>query len=189
MATAVSNFKKDGFQPIVKDNSKLQALSDIDIRFGDPDNEIIQFIEKISATMMSLGHALYKGDVYVKPRSVKFTYVLMTNVESYVNKMMVSDVIGEYLVKFCRKIIEIMSHHECELIPQIRFNWDLIEVRDGYCLSIRKRDFTECPIHTIDIGKIFPRAYASYYNCKEDLDPAPSYFQQSIENSFSESVN
>ena len=75
-----------------------------------------------------------------------------------------------------------MSHNECELIPQIRSNWDLIEVKDGYCFSISKRDFIECPIETRDVGKISPRAYAPYYNCKEE--PVPLYFQQSIENSF-----
>ena len=182
MAAAVSNLKKDGLQSIFKDNSKLQTLSGFDIRFGDSDNEIIQVIKKINATVMSLRYALCKGDVYVKPPSAKFTHVLMMNVESYVNKMMVSDVVGEDLVKLCRKIIEIMSHHECELIPQIRFDWDLIEVKDGYCFSTSKRDFIECPIETRDIGKISPRVYAPYYNCKEE--PVPLYFQQSIENSF-----
>ena len=94
MVAAVSNLKKDGFQSIFKDNLKLQALSDFDIRFGDSDNEIIQVRKKINATMMSLGHALYKGDVYMKPPTAKFTYVLMMNVESYVNKIMVSDAVG-----------------------------------------------------------------------------------------------
>ena len=54
--------------------------------------------------MMSLGHALYKGDVYVKPPTAKFTYVLMMKVESYVIKMMVSVVVEEDLVKFCEKL-------------------------------------------------------------------------------------
>ena len=80
IAAAVSNLKKDGLQSIFKGNSKLQALSDFDIRFGDSDNEIIQVIKKINATMMSLGHALYKGAIYVKPPTAKFTYVLMMNV-------------------------------------------------------------------------------------------------------------
>ena len=132
--------------------------------------------------MMYLRHALYKEDVYMKPPTAKFTYVIMMNVESYVNKMMVRDVVGEDLVKFCRKIIEIMSHQECELIPQIRFNWDLIEVKDGYCFSISKRDFIECSIETRDIVKISPRVHAPYYNCKEET--VHLYFQQSIENSF-----
>ena len=87
MAATVSNLKKDGLQSIFKDNAKLQALSDFDIRFGDSDSEIILAIKKVNATMTSLGHALYKGDVYVKPPTAKFTYVLMMNVESYVNKM------------------------------------------------------------------------------------------------------
>ena len=61
MGATVSNLKKDGSQSIFKDNSKLQALSDFDIRFGDSDSEIIQVIKKINTTVMSLEHALYKG--------------------------------------------------------------------------------------------------------------------------------
>ena len=68
-----------------------------------------------------------------------------------------------------------MSHHECELITQIRFNWDLVEVKNGYCFSISKQDFIKCPIETRDIGKISPRAYAPYYSYKKE--PVSLYFQ------------
>ena len=82
--------------------------------------------------MSSLGHALYKGDIYVKPPSAKFTYVLTMDVESYINKhkLMASDVIGEEIVKLAKRIIEIMCHPECEVIKQKKITWDLIEVKD-----------------------------------------------------------
>ena len=63
IAAAVSNLKRGGLQCIFKDNSKQQTLSDFDVRFGDSDNQSIQVIKKTNATMMSLWHALYKGDV------------------------------------------------------------------------------------------------------------------------------
>ena len=148
---------------------------EIDITFGESSNELIQVIKNVEAVMISLGHGLCKGDIYVKPPSAKFTFVLMMNVESYINKLMISDLIGENVVKFCRKIIEIMCHPDCELIRQIKFNWDLAEVKDGYCFSIDRRDFIECPIEDKNIGHISPRAYAPYYDCKEE--PAPLYFK------------
>ena len=184
IAAAISNLSRDGLQCTFQDNSKLQPLSelDIDITFGESSNELIQVIKKVEAVMISLGHELYKGDIYVKPPSAKFTFVLMMNVESYINKLMISNLIGEDVVKFCRKMIEIMCHPDCELIRQIKFNWDLIEVKDGYCFSIGRRDFIECPIEGKNVGHISPRAYAPYYDCKEE--PAPLYFKQSVENSF-----
>ena len=51
LAATVSNLKKDSLQSIFKDNSKLQALSGFDIRFGDSNNEIIQVIKKIKQTL------------------------------------------------------------------------------------------------------------------------------------------
>ena len=117
-----------------------------DLSFGDSNSELLQVIKKLGLMMSSLGHALYKGDIYVKPPSAKFAYVLMIDVESYINKLMISDVIGEEIVKFAKRIIEIMCHPECEVIKQIKFNWDLIEVKDGKCFSISRRDFIECPI-------------------------------------------
>ena len=132
--------------------------------------------------MVSLGHALYKGDIYVKLPSAKFTYVLMMSAESYINKLMVSEITGEEIVKFSKRMIEIISHPQCEVIRQTRFDWDLTEVQDEYCFSVRKRDFIECPIDTKDIGIVSPGAYAPNYNSKED--PVPLYFKESIENFF-----
>ena len=148
---------------ITQNFSHINEL-DVDITFGESSNELIQVIKKVEAVMMSLGH----GYIYVKPPSAKFTFVLMMNVESYINKLMISDLIGEDVVKFCRKIIEIMCHPDRELIRQIKFNWDLIEVKDGYCFSIGRRDFIKCPIEDKNIGHISPGAYAPYYDCKEN---------------------
>ena len=70
-----------------QDNSKLQPFDDFNrsISSGDSNNELPQVIKKLEAMMVSLGHALYKGDIYVKPPFAKFTYVLMMSVESYIN--------------------------------------------------------------------------------------------------------
>ena len=84
----------------------------------------------------------------------------MMDVESYINKLMISDIIWEETVKFAKRIILIMCHPECEVIKQIKFNWDLIEVKDGKCCSISNRDVIKYPIDLKDIGIISPRAFA-----------------------------
>ena len=188
-AAAIRNLKRDGLHCVFQDNSKLQPFDYFNgsISFGDTNNGLLQVIKKLEAMMVSLVSlpmmvSLYKGDIYVKPPSAKFTYVLMMSAESYINKLMVSEIIEEEIVKFSKRMIEIISHPQCEVIRQIRFDWDLIEVQDEYCFSVRKRDFIECPIDTKDIGIVSPRAYAPNYNSKED--PVPLYFKESIENSF-----
>ena len=48
---------------------------------------------------------------------------------------MISDITGEEIVKFAKRIILIMCHPECEVIKKIKFNWDLTEVKDGRCFQ------------------------------------------------------
>ena len=133
----IRNLKRDGLHCVFQVCSKLQSFDDFDgsISFGDSNNELLQVIKKLKAVMVSLGHALYKGNIYVKPPSVKFTYVLMMGAESYINKLMVSEIIGEEIVKFSKRMIEIICQPECEVIGQIRFDWDLIEIQDEYCFE------------------------------------------------------
>ena len=111
-AAAIRNLKRDGLNCVFQDNSKLQPFDDFDgsISFGDSNNELLQIIKKLEAMILSLGHALYKGDIYVKPPSASFTYVSMMSAESYINKLMVSEIIGEEIVKFSKRMIEIISH-------------------------------------------------------------------------------
>ena len=100
---------------------------------------------------------------------------------------MVSEITGEEIVKFSKRMIEKISHPQGEVTRQIGFDWDLIEVQNEYCFSVRKRDFIECPIDTKGIGIVSPMACAPNYNSKED--PVPLYFKESIENSFPNRIN
>ena len=127
------------------------------------------------------------------------------------NKMMVSDVVGEDLVKFCRKIIEIMSYHvtninnaqlltrslinvqnlslpaqgtlenphghlcSCQLFLSATLHPSekeeyfrllgqstrLLEVKDGYCFSISKQDFIECPLTPQIFGR-YPQEHTHH---------------------------
>ena len=118
IAAEIKNLKRDGLECVFKDNSNLPPFVNFDFSFGDSNSELLQVIKKLGLMMSSLGHALYKGDIYVKPSSAKFIYVLMMDVESYINKLMINDVIGEEIVKFAKRIIEIMCHPECEVISK-----------------------------------------------------------------------
>ena len=86
IVAAIKNLKRDGLECVFKDNSNLQLFVNFDLSFGDSNSELLQVIKKLGLMISSLGHALYKGDIYVKPPSAKFTYVFMMDLESYINK-------------------------------------------------------------------------------------------------------
>ena len=64
-AAAIRNLKRDGLHCVFQDNSKLQPFDDFNgsVSFGDSNNDLLQVIKKLEAMMVSLGHALYKGDI------------------------------------------------------------------------------------------------------------------------------
>ena len=80
------------------------------------------------------------------------------------------------------KKCEILSNPHCEVIRPLCIDYNLIEVNDGQCWSIKDRRFVDNAIADKDIGHITPRAFSPYDPTKE---PDPKYFKQILENSLS----
>ena len=74
-----------------------------------------------------------------------------------------------------------MSNPECELFPQMKINFDLIEVDDLKFFSISQRKFIDCSLNDEDFRKVSPRMYIKYDSSK---DPEPGYFKDGVLNSF-----
>ena len=87
------------------------------------------------------------------------------------------------LLKDMRKIIDILSDPDCEVVRPISIDYNLIEVNGGHCWSIKERRFVKNPIPDEKIGIISPRAFTTYEPGKE---PDPKYFKEILENSLSE---
>ena len=69
------------------------------------------------------------------------------------------------------------------MCDQLTINYDLVEVRDGWCYSIPNRKFIKDAIQDPSIGKITPRAFVDYDHTKNS---EPGYFQAILENSLDE---
>ena len=126
-------------------------------------------------------NVLYKGNIYVKPKQAKFTFIEMMGPESYLNKLMASEALREGILKHMNSLVKLMSNPECELFPQIKINFDSIEVDDLKFFSISQRKFIDCPLKDEDFRKVSPRMYIKYGSSK---DPEPGYFKDGVLNSF-----
>ena len=87
-------------------------------------------------------------------------------------------------MKHQREIEKYLSSHDCTIIPQIEFDFDLIEVSDEKCLKLSARKFIDCPLQDKDIGKKSPRMFTSYDS--NTVSPDAKYFTESVHNSFPE---
>ena len=79
-----------------------------------------------------------------------------------------------------KRVDSLLSDRECELGKQLKINHDLIEVLDGWCFSISKRQFVENAISHSDVGRESPRAFVVY---KRDKSPDVTFFKENLENS------
>ena len=121
--------------------------------------------------------------MYKKCDKAKYTYSYKCEVETYVNGLAANELFKARLLKYMKRVIEILANPFCEVIRPLRVDHNLIEVNDGRCWSIKERRFLDDAIKDKDIGHVTPRAFLTYDAAKE---VEPKYFKEILENSLSE---
>ena len=109
-------------------------------------NEVTVLIKKIAKAMELCTHAIYRSQVYARPDGASFTYVRMMDVTSYLHKLLANDFLRDGVMKHFQLLEKFLAHPACEIIAQLEFNNDLIEVSNGFCFSVRQRRFIPCPL-------------------------------------------
>ena len=110
----------------------------------------------------------------------KYSYRYKCEMEVFINSLAANETFKDRLLKDMRKVSEILSNPHCEVIRPLCVDYNLIEVNDGQCWSIKDRRFVDNAITDKDIGHITPRAFSPYDPTKE---PDPKYFKEILENS------
>ena len=169
-----------GFQ---LDGSAVPRESEIVDEQARLSDKLTVLVNDIGITMKRLGYALYGGKVYKKCDKAKYTYSYKCEVEAFVNSLAANESFKARLLKDMKKVIDILANPHCEVIRPLCVDYNLIEVNDGKCWSIRERRFLENAIADKDIGYVTPRAFSSYDPTRE---PEPKYFKDILENSLTE---
>ena len=100
----------------------------------------------------------------------------------FVNTLATNKQFKSRLIRDMRKVIDLLSDPHWELFQPLVIDYDLIEVNDGVCWSLKSRAFVKSPIEERQIGKVSPRAFCVFDPGKE---ADPKYFQEILENSLS----
>ena len=128
-------------------------------------------------------HALCNGMFYLKPQQASFTFVEMTDPNTYLHKLMSNETLNHGILRNLTMLVKLMSNTACDLFPKISRNLDLIEVLGGKCFKISERKFIDTPSKEDDFQKLSPRMFIEY---NPDVEPEPLYFREGILNSFPE---
>ena len=176
--------------------TKLQdAKLDIDMFGFEEDNaqsadeearlsdKLTVLVNDVGLAMKKMEYALFRGKIYKKVPMAMYTYAYKCEVRVFIDSLAANEFFKARLLKDMRKIIDILSDPDCEVVRPISIEYNLIEVNGGHCWSIKERNFVKNPIPDAKIGIISPRAFTTYEPAKE---PDPKYFKEILENSLSE---
>ena len=134
----------------------IENLVKVSIRDSRP-SDFFKTAEEINRAMMTLSNprVFCKGMVYCKPKDASFTFVEMMDPESYLNKLLVSEVLREQVMRHMNALLRVMSNPQCEAFPQIKIDFNFIEVNSGYCFKISERKFVSFPFSSEDFRLIY----------------------------------
>ena len=96
-------------------------------------------INDIGIAMKKLGYALCGGKVYKKCERAKYSYRYKCEMKVFINSLAANETFKDRLLKDMRKVSEILSNPHCEVIRPLFVDYNLIEVNDGQCWSIKDR--------------------------------------------------
>lgn len=157
----------------------IQSIDEI-ARLSD---KLTVLVNDIGIAMKKMEYALFRGKMDKKLPTALYTYADECAVRAFVNSLAANQCFKARLLKDMKKIIDILSDPDCEVIRPISIDYNLIEVNGGHCWSIKERRFAEDPIPHEKIGTVSPGAFAKY---DPNTEPEPTYFKEILENSLSE---
>ena len=147
-------------------------------------NKICSAVGLIERVMNDLDYRLHDGEVYRKVPQAKFTFVRSSSVNDFVHALLSNPKMAEVIAPQISSVISILSNSGCQIIRQIEFDYNLIEVKpQGCCFNIELKKFVHNPLLESSVGKVSPRAYVSY-TYQESKKPDPKPFIKSVCNSF-----
>ena len=106
-----------------------------------------------------------------------YTFEHASSIKKFLSVLANNDQLKEIIITNFNKLESILADPECEFTKQLRINYDLIEVSNGWCFSLSQRTFVQNPIQ--EIGKESPRAFVQYSHTKE---PEAKYFKEILQN-------
>ena len=146
-------------------------------------DKLTVLVNDIGIAMKRMDYALYRGKIYKKRPNAKYAFSYKCEVKAFINCLAANEFFKARLLKDMRKVIDILSDPDCEVIRPICVDYNLIEVNSGECWSIEERKFLKNAIPEEKIGLMTPRAFTKF---DPRQDPDPKYFREILQNSLTE---
>ena len=143
MKTVIEALIRAGLQLDVRglDVSSRDVLTKSGVKKAITSDACTQLINDIEVLMKNLGYAIHQGNILKKNAKAVYTFSYKCDVNTFIGTLEGNDCFRTRLIKYGDKVREKLKNPKSQLIRQLEVNYDLIEICDGWCLSMSKREF------------------------------------------------
>ena len=180
----LNRLNDDGFSITVSSTSEELSDSNVPCSGGDEMKGLEKALFLVTHWMQRNCYALHRGLIYTKVPQALLTFDKYLSVDSFINECLGNVFLRGMIVPFVDQIVKRLGHPSCGYIKQIKIQWDLIEVEDGYAWSISAMKFV--PLKKELFGKVTPRKFIKL-NRNRPVDA--KYFEEMLQNSFPDIEN
>ena len=180
----LNRLNEDGFVVTVTNTSEELSDSNVPCSGGEKMKGLERALFLVTHWMQRNHYALHKGLIFTKVPEAILTFDKYLSVDNFINECLGNVFLRGIIVPFVDQIVKRLGHPNCGYIKQIKIQWDLIEVEDGYAWSISAMKFV--PLNKEFFGKITPRKYVKL-NRNRPVDA--KYFAEMLQNSFPDVEN
>lgn len=135
-----------------------------------PTNRLCQAVDMVRRLMNDNDFGLCNGAVYKKIKDSKYTYVFCCQVSRFLKRILRNGEVANQLAMNLYEVDKLLSDPDCEIIPQMKIDFNYIECLNGMCFNIMEKKFVDEPQL-----KGTPRAYVKY-KFDKDKKPYPKPF-------------
>jgi len=181
---ACSNLRKDGM--FIDCTTSTLKVNSAPLNI-EPTTGIGKSLKVMKAILKRMDHGLFRGEIYRLAPKGQYAYIYMCSVDCYLQQLISIGALQDELIINLNGLKNILIHHDCCVIPQLKFNYDLIEVPGGKCFKLSSRNFISSPFTASQKGFVSPRCFHDYTIENAGIDGGP--FATSIVNSFPETFD
>ena len=116
--------------------------ADEEARLSD---KLTVLLNDVGLAMKKMEYALFRGKIYKKVPMAMYTYAYKCEIRVFIESLAANEFFKARLLKDTRKIIDILSDPDCEVVRPISIDYNLIEVNGGHCWSIKRKALCKEP--------------------------------------------
>ena len=116
--------------------------------------QITVLCNDIQLILRKLNYAIYRGEIYKMAAKSQFTFHYLCSMKTFLNNLMGNDAFKDRLVQHMQRVLPILREPESSVIPQLKINRDLIEVRGGWFWSFSAGSFVHGMISESQVRRL-----------------------------------